>query len=853
VGGIFDRVHEKSIGVVVGDHMSFSAGYLRALTMFFIAFIITCHPCFEAGASPLPEAVQLLNMEKIASLDEMKAAIESLDKYCVQAIKEDKFTLSLQELILAKSKEAIDKLVSLHGNPDHETDLTREEEKRLFLTNREIIEKVLFAGKKALSDIQERLDNMEDSLAFFKTPEWQRPQNLAATSGYWLGWNGYYCSLLFSEKDPMKKTLLEEAIEGFSSSFINSDKDSLIVSSLFGRGLCYKEQKAYKDALKDFQSVREALKKEDLMYTRCRYQEALVYHQMGDQESALRHLDEIDKESAGKKIPAEIVLDLKKLRAATTVAVLEKKQENNVKETDSSETENRRIFTKLKELAANDIILSAELYRFTQKHAFSLQSLSRADLGPVASMAIADWQLDQKEYDKALDRYLELLAGSYSILKDQTDALQFHTAYVYYKKEVWGKAISLLETFHSRFPGSPFMKQAVSLYFAATAADCRNNSSEKTYRKFIDSAEVYLKQCTGCPDRSEAHFQVGDYYQQAGKDKEALAHFSQVGKDSPNYELARYRVAQSKVEELELHEKRGNKRSGTDAINYNNSAISSDEHEKTGTGQDSVADQKEIEPSAIILKARLTLSDPDNGCRKSLHILEGFETQFAGEKALFPEVMSIRIKCYTRLAMLKEAEKEIDRFINTGPLDSEQYSALHGLAGRLYDEAKVFQRKEGKSFTHRYAAAALMIYKRLYRISDRHSSEKQRASIRLEMARIYADEGEHEEALKLYKEILKDNPSSADTLYEMGLLYEKSGQWDEALNAWKRFTDSVKAGTQTWIESRYRTAYALKKLGRKDAACTIVTATLIVHKDEVSGQMRKQYMELQPEVCMEGR
>jgi tetratricopeptide (TPR) repeat protein len=201
--------------------------------------------------------------------------------------------------------------------------------------------------------------------------------------------------------------------------------------------------------------------------------------------------------------------------------------------------------------------------------------------------------------------------------------------------------------------------------------------------------------------------------------------------------------------------------------------------------------------------------------------------------------------------MSKEAETEIDRFINTGPLESEQYSALHDLADIIYDEAKVFQGKGEKSFAHRYATTALMIYKKLYRISDRHSSEKQRASIRLEMAQIYADEGKHEEALKLYKEILKDNPSSADTLYEMGLLYEKSGQWDEALNVWKRFTDGVKAGTQTWIESRYRTAYALKKLGKIDGACTMIMMTLTLHPDAGGEGQKKKFSELRSEVCKE--
>lgn len=836
----------------MGNRMSRRTGSLNVVTTLLIVFVIVCYPCFEADASSLPETVKLLNVETIGSVDEMKAAMELLNTCSVQAIKEDKFTLSLQELILAKLAQFIDKLVSFHGKAAWETDAAREEEKRLFLAGREIIKKIVAVNKKTLSDMQEKLDDMEDPLAFFKTPEWQRPQNLAATSSYWLGWNGYYSSLLLREDDPTRKMFLEEALEGFSRAFVDSGKDTLIVASLFGRGLCYKEMKVYQKALKDFQSVREAVKKDDLLYARCRYQEALINNQMGDQESAPRHLDEIDKESTGKRIPDEMRLDLKKLRAAVSVAVLEKRVGEETKEI-NPEKRDQRTFAKLKELAANDPTLNAGLYEFTQKHAPMLERLPKTELGPPATLAMADWYLYRNEYDKALDYYLGLMAESPSILRDQMDALYFHIAYAYCKKEAWNNAIPFLETFHTRFPGSSFTRQAVSLYFAATAADYRKDSSEKRYKKFIDSAQVYLKQCTDCPDRSEAHFQVGDYYQQTGSYKEALSHFRQVEKDSPNYGLARYRVLQSRIEDLELLDKKAGSTPGADAEDLRDLTRLTEEFGKTNPRQDGGEDQRVMEPYTIILQARLNFFNPHDGYRESLKTLEEFEVRFPGQKTLFPEVMSIRTKCYARLAMLKEVEVEIDRFINGGSLDSERYEALHNLAEGLYDEVRAFQRKGEKVFARRYTAVALTIYGKLCLIPDKHPSNKHRASIQLQMARIYTDEGQPRQALAMYKEILKDNPFSSDVLYEVGLLYEKSGQWEDAMTVWKGFTDQVKAGSPIWIESRYRTAYAFKMLGKKDAACTIVTATLTVHPDGGNEQMKKKYLELQPEVCEKGR
>ena len=286
--------------------------------LFFFAAAIFVFPFMALSGAPA--SFTDIDISSAKAPGELQALTERLNAASRDAVQGNSFSREAQGVVLKKTGECIDKAVSFHGKPGS----TGEQERKVFLGNRELIKKVLDLNKKILEDYQEKLDTMENPLAFFKTPAWREPQQLVATASFRLGWNNYYASLLFPESDPLREELLKEAIENLSRSFVDAKEDRTVITSVFGRGLCRKQLKAYADALKDFDAVKKAVSKDDPMRLRCCYEEAQIIFFMGNHADVLRKIGEIDKDYPPQKIPEELKKGLKDLREASLKAIEEK-------------------------------------------------------------------------------------------------------------------------------------------------------------------------------------------------------------------------------------------------------------------------------------------------------------------------------------------------------------------------------------------------------------------------------------------------------------------------------------------------------------------------------------------------
>jgi tetratricopeptide (TPR) repeat protein len=812
-----------------------------AISIILLLLSFTFNP--QTNASSLLEKTRQLDIGKIGSLTDMKAAIESLNKSMTDAINVDMLTFELQRLVLMKSGECISKLASFLKSNGHNEETFKQEKKNLFLTNRDLIKRIMDRNKRIIRDFQENLlDRMEDPLAFFESIEWQHPQYLVSLSNYWLSWNSYYCSLLLSEKDPIKKKLLEEAISGFSSASIDFKEKTIIAKSLFGRGLSYKQNKAYENALIDFKSVRRKVSKDELLHLRCRYEEALMCYQTGNSKMALRGLNEIQEDFHEEEIPEEILNGIEKLRARTLIALLEQKGKEIEKHGKAIDKDFLSVFSEMKQLAATHKGVDSELYWYAKGHADNLKCLSYTELGPIATIAIGDSFFEKKDYDSALHYYMILYSNSPDVLKDRMDKVWFRIGYIYCKKSQWSEAVSILGGFSRKFSRSHLIKQAASLYYVAASHNHAEESTKETYARLIDSIQYYLNQCDNCPDQSEAHFQLGKYYQEAGNGDKAVTEFLQVGKDSPNYALAKHNVLHSYLEQLESLAINGKDQSKIALKTYKDANRLLKEYRHVRNNQEAKAKQKNLmEPQMIILEARLHLFGQGDACRKSLQKLKGFESRFPREERLFVRAISLRAIYYHRLGMQEKAHEEIIKLLNVSTADSERYAVMHDLANRYYSEAKSAPLK---------ADTALMIYEKLYTILQANPLyEKYCNTIQQRVAEIYMNKGESEKAIELYQDLIRKDPQSGDAVYNIGLLYEKTGKWKDALSTWRRFSDGVKGGTYHWFESRYRTANAFNMLGKRDKACEILNMTLVLHPDLGNKELEEKFLGLKSQIC----
>jgi len=147
------------------------------------------------------------------------------------------------------------------------------------------------------------------------------------------------------------------------------------------------------------------------------------------------------------------------------------------------------------------------------------------------------------------------------------------------------------------------------------------------------------------------------------------------------------------------------------------------------------------------------------------------------------------------------------------------------------------------------AELALMIYSRLSEFTLQESSYKKfYDSIQFRIAELFQNENQTASAKKTYMEILKKDPLSADAAYNLGLIHEKEGNWKKALSIWRKLNADIDTSSFYWFESKYRTARALKHLGKPDEANVIITMTQVLHPDLGNEELKEKFIQLKNEL-----
>ncbi|MBT8339648.1 MAG: tetratricopeptide repeat protein [Desulfatitalea sp.] len=793
------------------------------------------------------EILKQLDINQAGTLDEMKSSLEYLQ---VAANSPEAGKYEYQKRLLELSGECVSKLMALYASGEKSQSPGKDQFKDLFLVNHDILMSVFTRNDQVIRDFQEnRLDQMEDPFVLFNSSEWQQPQSLISFSSYWMGWNSYYRSLFFPENDMTKKQILSQAIDAFSSAFVGFSDDDFVIKTIFGRALCYRQSGQFQKAINDFESVKEKIKKDDLIYLRCCYEEASIRYEVGNVSRASHLLEHIRTIFQSDKIPDELNIGLERLRSKILFSEIKKNE--NATEDDGNDNPKALLkrLSELKKLAAKNNTFMPELYRFSRAHGDKLHNLPYEELGPMSALAIGDYLFESKAYPKCFSLYETIYKASPEILNNRMDGICFRLGYLCSERRQWDKAVHYLRPFHKNYPGSKYRGQATRLYYVAAFNEYHQKRAEKAYQTYIDAARNYISQCQGqCPEMDDAYLQVANYYQQKGKHQFAIDNYQNVSEASSNYVLARFNILTNYMQALKIRETNGkNEREGTkthqDAIR-SLKAFNSVIHKKG-----SKREKEKLIPHLVIIEAKLNCRQDVNP-NTPLEILDCFEERFSDAKTLFPEVTQIRIKCHHQLGQLDYIQKELDRCVSTAHFGRNDFLSLFSLSREFQNQAEIGKDGTETNETKQSAAIALMIYRALSDYSRQNISYMAYAtSLQLKMAGIYTRNRQYENAISLYKEILAYEPLSADAVYGLGLLYENTGQWREALDTWRKFSDGLKPGTTPWFESRYRTACALSALGKPDKACTVLTMTMVLHPSLGDAVLAKKYSELEKTIC----
>ena len=883
---------------------SYSFSYVRRARLFVAPLVLAAsltlvsltlassHSIAAINPPASAAAVELINVAETNSLSQMDETLSGLLASAKATSASNSPNLKLQEALVTASGAAAGRISFLFQSSRQTSDLSAQAQ-TLLLKNRELLKHLLQHNEAVIRHYQEHeLDKMADPVAFFESEQWQMPQQLISLASYWSGWNGYYASLLMDDEAPLRKTVLEESIEAFSRSFIDFAEDEITTKSLYGRGLVYKQLSVYGRAAYDFKSVKQKVGPKHELYLSSLYQEALISHETNNTKVAKAILVNIQRNYLQEEIPDFIRLGLKKLRAeliigsrtaqkttstqvpaSVNTASAPKKQETEpVTDTITkagqqlTDAEIQTQFQKLRSVAQNDRELFQEFYRFTATNAKTLSSLSYSELTPIAALAIADTHFKARSFDAALTLYTQLLKNRPKIIQPNADGLWLSTGHAYNQQKKWSQVTTLLGGFSAQFPESQLLKPAAELYYSAGIAQHRAGKTTASHREYIAATQNYVKHCSSCALIDDARYELGRYYIKQQKNALAVAVFAKIGRESKHYFVSSFHVADAQVSVLESLQRSAEPGKPDEASKrYELARRILSQYQKDG-----IKDKRAVplRRNWLLLQARFDLLStpltPKPKYSAVVASLRNFERTSTAKNTAF-DSLNITAKSLRSIALLylakddefelaigqmSKAATSVSRNGALQPGAKRQYDALQRLGHRLYSRPAATTSKQSVIMTEASRRGAIYVYQQLALISAQNKEYLQHLdSIQFRIASLYRQDNRAADALEIYLALVVKNPDSADARYALASTYIELEQWKNSLEIWRQLSKGLDAGSPSWFEARYQTAFLMGKLDRPKQACSIAKMTRVLHPKVAQSRFSERFNSIEGESC----
>jgi tetratricopeptide (TPR) repeat protein len=789
----------------------------------------------------------------------MRAWLDDLYEEASQAREKNQLTLELQELILKRAGESISKILELEKRANLASRKVSDEFTEAFEKNEAVLHFVIQSNETVIEELQEeKMDKVADTQAFLDSPEWQLPHRLISLSRYWMSWNRYYRSFLYPEGDAEARSLLRDAIGGFSLTLFDIEDQAIVAKSLFGRALCFKEEKRYDKAVADLDSITKHVRHNDPLYMWSLYEQALIAYRLGKYDTALAHLDKLDTGIEAKTLSDVLGSEHKRLRERVVLeprvkALLEKLDKEEDKTGETAKGLCHQAHRGLKRLSRYDAAHATRLYRLVAEYPAFFSSFSDEGLGAIGNLALADNRFNEGKYEEAVKRYRSLWTSRDMYIRKRMDDIYFRSGYAYCQIGRWKNALTSFDELYAKYPRSKFVGKAVCLEYVAAAGRYKRKAGQSNYSRYIASAKRYLKECPNPRDRNGAHFLLGKDYHKKGRPREARREFTAIAENSPHYWPAMYYVMKEDVETLERRQQKGGKRSGGTRKLYQSLATQFTRFQKLASRERPGPGIAEVAPHMTILHARLYRCAPEPSCAKATKTLEGFEKRFPKNRPLWLKAMDLRFACYDERQMIDPAKEQIRYLSQKYPVDESLWDFLGEWAERYDKKAKGLWEAGNRPLGDGYAELSLAIYAEMSGIVlEKARYAEYLDAIQIRMGEMLLALNETERAGQVYEEVLQRTPDSAEALYQLGKIYEGQGQWDAALEVLRKYAKGIEAGSQAWLDSRYRIAVAHSKMGRDSEACEVITMIHVLHPEAGDEALRKKIFELGEAVCEKG-
>ena len=681
--------------------------------------------------------------------------------------------------------------------------------------------------------------------------DYDQPEQLALRALYPLSWLHYRGALLYSNDPALARRLLNQAIDGFTSSTLVIFSPELIRENLLGRALCERElgkydHQEYNHAIADFKRILHD-GAETRQYRPAQQGLAATYAAMGQAGQAARLTGEMAAGASGSTRQGLELMRLRELFEAEKAATDPAKRAAYHKE-------------------AVDYIRARQNDK--NEWAIALSAIAQYVPDPVAEFGDSSdpfekWMLASVLYYKRQP----LPAAKY--FTEAANTGHYPKAYKYAADIYYTLGrIDLVEKLVdqvARQPSNPDAQWASYMRFKLPRMQWERSgkSNPALEKQWTAAAEDYLKAYPRGQYAFEPRFRIGERLQKKGDYAEAVKQYQQVS-GNPSYDFtAAFNAAEcnylmvAKAEKAQDAAGKNGKPSAAlaamraEAIKGLRDAINREPqaeriaplqrrffHDARGRAIYMLASLQEHEGTAV-------------NNREIASLLDGYESAYPAMSDHFNEVFEWRLKAQSAVGQWDATARDVAALIKRNQGNTAHSDFIKEIGADFWRGA---QAAEARGDHKAYLAQAQLTALDYSYFDDMVKAAKIPArnltgtlSI---LGQAYAALGESDKAEAAFSEVVKADAASPDANAGLARIAQTRKDYKNALDLWSRVEATAAQSDSLWYQAKYNMAQILAIEGNVSGACNKLAVTRSEHPSLGSPQMKTQWLDLQNKICL---
>ncbi len=680
--------------------------------------------------------------------------------------------------------------------------------------------------------------------------DYNEPEQLGLRAAYPLSWLHYRGALLYSSDPPMARRLLNEAIDGFTSSTLVIFSPELVRENLLGRALCERElgkydHQEYNHAIIDFRRIlRDG--PETRQYRAAEQGLAATYAAMGQAGKAAQLAGELAAGAYGSQREGLELMRLRELFEA--------------------------------ESAASDTAKRASYHREAVDYIRARQD--NKSQWAVALAAVAQYVPDPvAEFGGSSDPFEKFLLASVLYYKHQplpaaryfveaANSGRYPKAYKYAADIYYSLGrLDLVEKLVDQVagqPSNPDAQWASYMRFKIPRLEWEHAGKRSTplENQWVAAAERYLSSYPHGQYAYEPRFRLAERLQKRGELAQAAKTYEQVS-GNPEYDFtAIFNAAECRYKMVAAAEKaraatgKQPKPSAAEAelraaaVKGLRATIQREpQAEHAAPGQRRFF--HDVRGRATYMLASLQEHQPPVDNREIAELLDGYESAYPGMSEHFNEVFEWRLKAQSALGQWDAIAHDVQALVNRNQGNPTHSDFIKEVGVDFFKGAQAAQAsgdQQGYLAQMRLVALDYSYFENMVK-SGKIPAKNLTGTLSI-LGQAYAALGQTDRAEATFGEVVKADAASPDANAGLARIAQARKDYKDALDLWSRVEATAAESDNLWYQAKYNLAEILALEGNVAGACNKLAATRSEHPSLGSPQMKERWIDLQRKVCL---